>query len=40
MLPAGSYLVWEGGLYGDLYRVIPEGLARRHTPRRMPAMID
>ena len=40
MLPAGGYLVWEGGLHGDLHGVIGRagirGLARRRTSRCMP----
>ena len=44
MLPVGSYLVWEGGLHEELHGMIAgadaEGWARRHTPRRMPPMID
>ena len=39
MFPAGSYLVWEGGLHGDLQWVIARagvgGRVRRHSPRRM-----
>ena len=44
MLPAESYLVWKGGLHGDLHGVIGGAgvreLARWLAPRRMPPMID
>ena len=37
MLPAGSYLVWEGGLHGDLHGVIAgagvRAWARQCAPR-------
>ena len=44
MLSAASYLVWKGGLHGDLQGVIAgagfRGLARLCVPWRMPPMID
>ena len=44
MLPIRSYLVWEGGLHGDLYGVIDRasvgGLARRCGSWCMPQLID
>ena len=44
MLPVESYLVWEGGLHGDLHGVITGagvgGLARWRVPWHMPPMID
>ena len=44
MLPVGSYLVWEGGLYVDLHGVIAgasvRGWARQCVPLCMPPMID
>ena len=44
MISAGSYLVWERGLYGDSCGMIAgvgiEGLMRWCTTRHMPPMID
>ena len=36
ILPAGSYLVWEGGLHGDLYAVITGAGIGRWARRRIP----
>ena len=41
MLPAGSYLIWEGGLHGNLIAGAGvRGLVKRRIPRHMPSMID